>query len=90
MFSNLELVALTGNVELGVDPTVWSSYSDDGLTWSQEKPLRVGKIGDSAKRVIWFNQGGLLRHWKIFKFRGTSHAQLSFARLEIEVEKLNA
>lgn len=89
IFHELELIALTGRTVLGVDPTVWTSYSLDGVTWSDEKPLSAGKIGDRTKRLVWFSQGGM-RHWRIQRFRGTSDAHLSIPRLEARIEGLAA
>lgn len=83
----VELVALTGRAALGANPTVWTSYSIDGVTWSQERPISAGKQGDRAKRLQWRNQGKM-RNWRIQRFRGTSDAQASFARLELTVEPL--
>jgi hypothetical protein len=66
---------------------VWTSYSLDGLTYSVEKPARVGKLGEYNKRVVWLQQGSM-RNWRLQKFRGTSEAQLAMARLEARVEPL--
>lgn len=83
----LELVALPGRVPLGADPVVWTSYSYDGETWSQERPRSCGKQGERTKRLVWRTQGQL-RNVRIQRFRGTSDAHLSFARLEAKIEPL--
>jgi hypothetical protein len=88
IFHEMELVALTGRVQPGADPTVWTSYSVDGLTYSVEKPARVGTLGQYDKRVVWLQQGHM-RNWRVQKFRGTSEAQLAMARLEARLEPLN-
>lgn len=88
IFHEMELVALTGRVQPGADPTVWTSYSVDGLTYSVEKPARVGTLGQYDKRVVWLQQGHM-RNWRLQKFRGTSDAQLAVARLEARLEPLN-
>lgn len=88
VFHELELVCLTGNVALGANPTIWTSYTVDGQTWSQEKPRTAGKIGERLKRLTWLQQGHM-RHWRMQKFRGTSDAHLSVARLEATIEALN-
>lgn len=85
----LELVALTGRVPLGEDPAVWASYSTDGETWSLERQIKAGKAGERDKRLVWRNCG-VLRNWRVQRFRGTSDARLSFARLEAQLEALNA
>lgn len=87
IFSELELVALTGRVSLGVDPMITTSYSLDGLAWSQDQAIRAGKIGHSLKRLLWLQQG-FMRNWRIQRFRGTSDAHLAFMRLEAQVEPL--
>lgn len=83
----IELVCLTGRVALGADPVIWTQYSLDGQTWSQERPTKVGKQGQRAKRICWRTQGKL-QHWRVQRFRGTSDAHLSIARLEVQIEPL--
>lgn len=84
----LELVTLPGRVPLGADPTIWTSYSKDGETWSIERSIQAGKQGERNKRLVWFQQGSI-NSWRVQKFRGTSDAYLSVARLEAQVEALN-
>jgi hypothetical protein len=84
----LELVALPGRVALGADPVVWTSYSVDGETWSAEESCPAGIQGDRAKRLTWLAQGWM-ENWRVQRFRGTSDARLSFARLEAQIEALN-
>jgi hypothetical protein len=84
---DLELVALTGRVALGADPQISTSYSQDGVTYSQPKFIRAGKIGDRSKRLVWMQQGSF-RNWRLQRFAGTSDAFLSFARLEARLEPL--
>jgi len=87
IFNELELVALTGRVALGTDPIISTSYSVDGLAWSQDRPIRVGTTGSTKKRLAWFQQGHML-NWRIQRFRGDTQAHLSFARLEAQIEAL--
>jgi hypothetical protein len=87
IFNELELVSLTGRVALGIDPIISTSYSVDGMAFSQERPLRVGTTGNTTKRLAWFQQGHM-RNWRIQRFRGTSQAHLSFVRLEAQIEPL--
>ncbi|MBQ5963145.1 packaged DNA stabilization protein [Massilia sp. ZL223] len=88
IFHELELVALPGRVPLGADPVIWTSYSVDGETWSQERSCRAGRQGERTKRLVWLGQGSM-RNWRIQRFRGTSDAHLAVARLEAKVEGLN-
>lgn len=89
IFSELELVCLTGRVAVGVIPTVWTSYTIDGMTWSQEKARSLGLTGDTLKRINWY-QNGFMRNWRCQKFRWTSDAFLTVSRLEMTLEALNA
>lgn len=84
----LELVCLPGRVALGANPIVYTSYSTDGETWSQEKACAAGKKGDRTKRIHWLGQG-MFHNWRIQRFRGASDCFASFSRLEARVEPLN-
>jgi Ca2+-binding RTX toxin-like protein len=87
IFNRLELVSLTGSVELGTNPQISTSYSFDGLAYSQDRSITVGTIGNTAKRLAWFQQGHM-RNWRIQRFRGDSDAHVSFVRLEAQIEAL--
>lgn len=87
IFNALELVSLTGRVESGEDPYISTSYSVDGLSWSQDRPIRVGITGDTTRRLVWFQQGHM-RNWRIQRFQGDSRAIISPARLEAALEPL--
>jgi len=84
-----ELTSLTGRCALGVNPTVWLSYSNDGMQWSQEKPIYAGMLGDRLKRLQWRNLGHM-RNWRVLKFRGTSDSRITFSRLEVNFEALES
>jgi hypothetical protein len=88
IINELELVALTGRVALGENPIITTSYSLDGLTWSQDQGIRVGSIGQTNKRLCWFRQGSL-RNMRMQRFRGDSDAHVAFLRLEAAMEPLN-
>ena len=87
IIQNIELVGLTGSVAYGLDPTINTSYSTDGQTYSQQKFIKAGTTGHRAKRLVWFQQGWM-RNWRIQRFQGTSDAHMSFARLEAAIEPL--
>jgi len=87
IFNRLELVSLTGSVALGKNPQISTSYSINGLAWSQDKSIAVGTTGNTAKRLAWFQQGHM-RNWRIQRFRGDSDAHISFVRLEAQIEPL--
>lgn len=88
LFHQLELVALPGRIPLGPEPVVWTSYSLDGETWSQEWPCKAGVQGGRTRRLTWLRQGRV-PSTRIQRFRGTSDAHLSVSRLEIQVEPLS-
>lgn len=83
----LELVALSGRVAISDNPVIWTSYSTDGETWSMERAISAGRQGQRNKRLCWFMQG-VVENWRTQKFRGTSDAHLSFARLNVSIEPL--
>lgn len=87
LFNSLELMALTGSVALGQDPVISTSYSVDGLAWSIDRTIRMGKVGDTTKRLAWLKQGRMVDR-RMQRFRGTSDAHASFMRLEAGLEPL--
>ena len=72
---------------LGKNPQISTSYSLDGKAYSQEKFISVGTIGNTKKRLAWFQQGHM-RNWRIQRFRGDSDAHVSYVRLEAQIEAL--
>jgi len=83
----LELIALTGRVAFGEDPVISTSYSTDGVTWSQPRYIKVGAAGNRNKRLVWLQQGPL-RQWRAQRFQGTSDAFITPSRLEAQIEPL--
>lgn len=90
IFNELELVALTGrNLLPSSEPTIATSYSLDGVNWSQERFISAGRQGNRDKRLLWTRQG-FMRNWRVQKFRGDTQAPLTFLRLEAKLEPLAA
>lgn len=87
LFTELELASLTGRVAFGSTPQISTSYSVDGVTWSQERFISAGKQGDRLKRMVWWQQG-MMRDRRIQRFRGDSDAHISVLRLEAKLEPL--
>lgn len=87
IINELELVGIPGRTALGATPTIWTSYSLDGETWSQEWMISAGNQGDRQKRLVWYKQGHM-RNLRIQRFRGNSDSHLSFTRLEAQAERL--
>lgn len=88
IINQMELEALPGRVLLGAEPIIWTSYSLDGETWSDEESCSAGTQGQRMQRLTWLAQGPMT-NWRIQRFRGTSDAHAAFARLEAELEPLN-
>ena len=87
IFHELELVALPGRVSITSSPTISTSYSTDGMSWSQDRFIGAGKTGDTKKRLVWFQQGNM-ESIRMQRFRGDSDAHISFLRLEARLEPL--
>lgn len=87
VFHELELFCLTGRVALGIDPTISTSYSIDGEIWSNEKFVSVGTVGNRNKRIAW-RRNGIMRDWRIQRFRGNSDSFMTITRLEAQMEPL--
>jgi hypothetical protein len=86
LFYSMELVALTGNISLGVDAKISTSYSLDGKNWSQDRFVSAGKVGDN-KRIMWL-QCGHMKNYRTQRFTTNSDCHVSFLRLEANLEQL--
>lgn len=83
---DLELVALGGRS--GTPTAVHMSYSDDGVTWSQQRAASLGGAGARDTRPAW-RKGGRIRLWRGYRFSGVVTGPAAFARLEAQLEPLN-
>lgn len=83
----IELVALTGRVASGISPTIATSYSVDGVTWSQSRFINAGKQGERLRRLAWFQQG-FMRNMRMQRFQGDTQTHVAFTRLEAKIEAL--
>lgn len=81
IFNEIELVGLTGSKYL--TGNVSTSYSTDGITWSNERSISATK-----PRLAWFRQGHM-RNWRIQRFRGTSEQHMGIVRIEARLEAMN-
>lgn len=88
IINQLELVCLTGRASFGLNPTIYTSYSFDGLGWSNPRFINAGKKGQYQKRLVWFQQGNM-RNIRIQKFQGDSDSFISVVRLEAQIEALS-
>ncbi len=85
--SQMELKTLNGTVTAGIDPTVSLSYSEDGRTWSVDRYVKSGKLGQRNVRLVWFDLGEW-RNFRIYRIRGDSNSRLSARKLLAELQPL--
>ena len=83
----LELVGITGRGAVGADPTISTSYTIDGVQWSQQRSISAGTHGERSQRLVWRRQG-IMRNFRAQRFQGTSDAHIGVMRLEVELEGL--
>jgi hypothetical protein len=86
---SLELVGTTGRAPSLETPTVFHSYTVDGLNWSQERQVSMGTTGQTTKRVV-FEDCGCIESIRGERFRTANKTPISWARLEATLEPLNA
>ena len=84
---DMELVSLTGRYALGDEPVISTSYSLDGVTWSQDKTISIGKIGNRTKQIKWYKLGNM-DLYRMQRFKSDSDAHVSLLRLEASLEAL--
>lgn len=80
-----ELVGITGNEAFGDDARIWMDYSNDGLSWSQKRYIKLRQ----GMRMAWLNSG-MMKNWQIRRFGGDSTSRATFSRLEMQMEPMNA
>lgn len=84
----IEIVGLFGRAQLGEDPVIFVSWTNDGETWSDERRLSIGKQGDRAIRPQ-IRQSGRFGNWRAYRIRGANSSLASYSRLEADLEPLN-
>lgn len=83
--TDIELVATTGRTPLGVNPTLFFSYSRDGINFSQEQAISQGKQGDYNKRLAWRPMCNSTNYMNL-KFRGANTSIATILRCEAQIE----
>lgn len=86
--NQIEIVGLFGRAELGDDPHIFVSWTDDGETWSDERRLSIGKQGGRNIRPQ-IRQSGRFGNWRSYRIRWANSAIASYSRLEADLEPLN-
>ena len=87
IINTVELVGTPGYAPDGVDPVVFVSTTQDGRTWSVERTIKTGKLGQRNKRV----QIRLGRRFDLFcglRLRTADSGMMSVAVLNCEIEGL--
>jgi hypothetical protein len=94
---SLELVRLPGRDAVStqtlpttVPASIFLSYSEDGLTWSNPREGPRSRQGQTKMRMQWRTLGRM-QQWRTMRFRGMNNPYPdAFARLEAEIEPLSA
>lgn len=94
---SLELVRLPGRDAVSpqslpptVPASIFLSYTEDGLTWSNPREGPRSRPGLTGVRTQWRTLGSFSQ-WRGMRFRGMNNPYPdAFARLEAEIEPLNA
>ncbi|MES2902686.1 MAG: packaged DNA stabilization protein [Pseudomonadota bacterium] len=87
LIKSLELVGLPGRGPFGTEGTAFLSMTRDGQTYSVERGVSMGKVGDRGQRMQWRPRVNF-RNWLGFRFRGLSAAMPGFAACEADVAPL--
>lgn len=85
---SLELVGIPGGAALNTDPVIFLSWTNDGVTWGDERLISIGKQGQRDKRIA-FRPKVRFKNFIGLRYRGANAAIVSFMRLEAALEPLN-
>lgn len=85
--TGLELIGTPGRG--GADSRIAFSYTKDGETWSMERATSAGQYGERRKRPAW-RPGVRFENYLGLRFRGADGSLMAIARLEADVEALDA
>lgn len=83
----LELVAQTGLGDVSKENTVFTQFSDDGISWSNPAAANAGTFGATYSKIVWLLQG-IIRQTRVQRFYGLSNARLTIHALDAEIEAL--
>lgn len=85
--SSLELTGTPGRASVGTEPVCFLSWTQDGVTWGDERMIRLGRNGERAKRIA-YRPKIKFENFMSFRYRGANAAVVSFMRLDAELEGL--
>lgn len=83
--NSVELVGTPGRGN--ADSRIFFSYTRDGETWSMERAVSAGKLGERFKRPAW-RPGCRFDTYMGMRFRGVDSSLMAMARLECDIEGL--
>lgn len=86
--NSLELTGVPGRAELGTDPSCFLSWTQDGVTWGDERMISLGRNGQRAKRIA-YRPKMKFENFMSFRYRGANAAVVSFMRLDAILEGLS-
>lgn len=87
ILTGIELIGTPGRGN--DDGRVFFSYTKDGEVWSMERSTPSGKLGQHRKRVAW-RPGIRFEQYMGLRFRGVDGSLMAMARLECDIEGLDA
>lgn len=88
ILKELELVGTPGRADIKTDPCTFLSWTQDGVTWGDERLISLGKQGQRNKRIA-YRPKVRFQNFMGLRYRGANAAIVSFMRLEAELEPLN-
>lgn len=72
-----------GNAE-DEDPKIWMERSLDGITWTDPRTKRLGKVGETNRRQIWYKNGRASR-FEVFRFTMSAKVKATIIKLEAKI-----
>jgi hypothetical protein len=86
---SVELSAATGCAPFGERPTMFMSMTRDGVNYSIERPISMGRAGQRDARLKWFPKTRF-RNYMGLRFRGFNKAMPGFSACVAGVSPLSA
>lgn len=68
-FSEINIDVETGETDLSREPKLMFDYTDDGKTWSMERQLSLGNLGDYVRRVRITGLGQTSQRGRAYRVR---------------------
>lgn len=84
---SLELTGTPGRAALQTEPVCFLSWTQDGVTWGDERLISLGRQGERAKRIA-YRPKIKMENFMSFRYRGANASIVSFMRLDAQVEAL--